>query len=204
MPVKINLEHEIAEGVRRLRSGGVMVAPTDTLYALSADALNQEAVDRVFSIKGRPSKMALPLLVSSWEQAQRVIREAPKLGEILAQRFWPGPLTLVLLRSTSLPAQLTGGLDTVAVRMPDHPAPLALAEGLGGPMTGTSANPSGGPNPKSLEEVESLVGQKVDYIIRSGPQPKGVGSTVVDISSGKPRLLREGALPFEKILVACG
>ena len=191
---------EIEQGLDRLRAGGVVVFPTDTLYGVGADVFNVAALARVFSLKGRPLGMALPVLVSGWDQVPMVAEDVPDLASRLAQRFWPGPLTLVLPRSPLLPELVTGGLDTVAVRMPDHPIPLTLARELGRPVTGTSANRSGEPDLLTVEAVEAHLDGKVDYIFRCGPAPAGVASTVVDVTTGTARLVREGALPFAAVV----
>lgn len=194
--------NQIQEAVGYLRAGGVVVSPTDTLYGLGADAFSPAALRRVLAIKGRPADLALPVLVTSLDQAQQVVREFSEVGRLLAERFWPGPLTLVLPRSLGLPGLLTGGRDTVAVRMPDHWVPLALMEELGRPITGTSANLSGGGDLLTLDEVAATLGREVDYIIRCGPAPLGVASTIVDVTTGTPQLVREGALAFDEILLA--
>ena len=183
-----------------LKAGGVVVFPTDTLYGVGADVFNVPALRRVFALKGRPLGLALPVLVSAWEQVGLVAQDIPELGRRLAKRFWPGPLTLVLYRSGRLPDLVTGGLDTVAVRMPDHPIPLALAREFGGPITGTSANLSGEADLLTFEAVNAQLGHGADYIIRCGPAPAGIPSTVVDVTTGTPRLIREGALTFDTVV----
>ena len=200
MALSISWQEEIVKGVACLKAGGLVVFPTDTLYGVGADVFNIVALRRVFELKGRPLGLALPVLVSSWKQVESVAQDIPEIGCRLAQQFWPGPLTLVLPRFRRLPDLVTGGLDTVAVRMPDHPIPLALAREFGGPITGTSANPSGGANLLTLEEVEAQLGQGVGYITRCGAAPAGVPSTVVDVTTGTPRLVREGALNFETVV----
>ncbi len=133
-----------------------------------------------------------------------VARDIPEVGRRLARRFWPGPLTLVFPRLPQLPDLVTGGRDTVAVRMPDHWVPLALADKLGGPITGTSANLSGGADLLTLEAMESQLGHLVDCILGCAPAPAGVASTVVDVTTGVPRLLRQGALPFARVTSVLG
>ena len=145
--------------------------------------------------------MAVPVIVSCWQQA-KLVAQLTEVGNRLADKFWPGPLTLVLPKLDRLPELVTGGKDTVAVRMPDHRIPLALTECLGGPITGTSANLSGDPDLLTLETVSAGLGDQVDYIIRIGPAPGGTPSTVVDVTKGSPRLLRQGALPFPAVLAA--
>ena len=200
MALSISCQEEIGHGVACLKAGGVVVFSTDTLYGVGADVFNIPALRRVFALKGRPLGLPLPVLVSDWEQVESVAQDIPELGYRLAQRFWPGPLTLVLSCSGRLPDLVTGGLDTVAVRMPDHPIPLALASEFGGPITGTSANRSGEADLLKLESVEAQLGDWVDYIIRCGPTPAGAPSTVVDVTTGAPRLVREGALTFETVV----
>ena len=191
---------DLARAVRSLKDGGVVAIPTDTLYGLAADVFNLTAIDRVFAIKGRDENQALPVLVNGWEQVETAAKDVPSQAKNLAERFWPGALTLVVLKSAGVPDRLTAGGPTVAVRMPDHPVPIALINGLGGPITGTSANISGGADPSSLAELTAQIGGRVDYIVTSGPAPKGTASTVVDITSGQPKLLREGAVPFALLL----
>lgn len=193
---------EIAVAARAVRSGGVVVVPTDTLFGLAADVFQESAVRRVFVIKGRPQGMAMPVLVASWQQALEVTESTSEVGRLLARRFWPGALTLVFPRAANLPDLLTGGGSTVAVRMPEHWAPLALCQEVG-PVTGTSANVSGAADLLSLDDLEGPVAEEVDYIIRAGPVPGGISSTVVDVTSETPTLLRQGALPFGEVLAAC-
>ncbi len=177
-----------------------MVVPTDTVYALTADVFSLAAVERVFAIKLRPPGLALPVLVSCWDQGELVARDATGTARQLAGRYWPGPLTLILPKAAGLPDRVTGGRDTDAVRMPAHQAPLALATKLERPITGTSANRSGQQDLLTVEAIEAELGGEVDYIMRSGPSPAGIPSTVIDITSGNPRLVRAGALDFDEIL----
>ena len=174
--------------------------PTDTLYGLAADVFNPTALDRIFAVKGRSEDLALPVLVSGWEQFQTVAQDIPAQTKIMVERFWPGALTLVVLKAAGVPAQLTAGGPTVAVRMPGHLVPIELIQGLGGPITGTSANISGGPDPSDVAELTGQIGSRVDYIIKCGPAPEGIASTVVDITTERPTLLREGAIPFRLVL----
>ena len=185
-----------------LRKGGVIAFPTDTLYGLGADIGNERALKRIFDIKGRPPGMALPVLVSSWQQALTITDGMTEAAYRLAKRFWPGPLTLVARRSDNLSYLVTGGSDTVAVRQPDHRVPLWLAVEVG-PITGTSANLSGGPDLGSIDAIDAQLGPMVDYLVRCGTVPRGTSSTVVDVTSETPRLIREGALPFTEVLGVC-
>ncbi len=174
--------------------------PTDTLYGLAADVFSPAAVDRIFEVKGRSETSALPVLVNGWDQVRSVAKDVPPKAKYLAERFWPGALTLVLLKGDLVPDRITAGGPTLAVRMPGHPVPIELINGLGGPITGTSANISGGPDPSSLAELISQIGGRVDHIIKCGPAPDGTASTIVDLTSERPKLLREGAISFSLVL----
>ena len=193
------MQRDIEQAVRCLRSGGVVAFPTDTLYGLGADAFNPSALERVFAIKERQSGLALPVLIDGYDQLEMVARDVPEAASLLAGRFWPGPLTLIVAKAPHVPGRLTAGGATVAVRMPDHPVPRAIVRRLGRPITGTSANVSGQPDPRTLDEVEAQLGGRIDYIVASGPAPAGAASTVVDITTGLPKLVREGAVPFQEI-----
>ena len=191
----------LSAAVRCLREGGVVAIPTDTLYGLAADAFNPDAIERVFAIKERPEGLALPVLLADLVQLPSVVSDVPKSVEILAEAYWPGPLTLVLCRANALAPRLTAGGPTVAVRVPAHPIPRELARLLGRPITGTSANISGDPDPRTIVELRRQVGDRVDCLIESGPAPAGTASTIVDLSADAPRLIREGVIPFEQIAV---
>ena len=195
---------ELEEAVRSLSSGGVVVFPTDTLYGLGADVFSLAALQRIFSIKGRRADLALPVLVAGLDQVEAVAQPMSAQAQRLAERFWPGPLTLVMRRSSDLPGLVTGGADTVAVRMPGHPVPLELARRLGRPITGTSANRSGQPDLLDLSALENQLGNLVDHIIQTGPVPAGTASTIVNVTGDTPQLLRGGAISLEEILEAAG
>ena len=182
-----------------LLDGGVVAVPTDTLYGLAADAFNPNAIERVFGIKERPEGLALPVLLSGPEQLRLVAGDVPDQLEAVAETFWPGAMTLIVNRNNSLPRRLTAGQPTVAVRVPDHPVPRELARRLGRPITGTSANISGAADPQSLTELRAQVGDRVDFLVTAGPAPAGTASTIVDLSGDVPRLIREGAVPFQQI-----
>ena len=195
---------ELEEAVRSLNSGGVVVFPTDTLYGLGADVFSLAALQRIFSIKGRRADLALPVLVAGLDQVEAVAQPMSAQAQRLAERFWPGPLTLVMRRSPDLPGLVTGGADTVAGRMPGHPVPLELARRLGRPITGTSANRSGQPDLLDLSALENQLGNLVDHIIQTGPVPAGTASTIVNVTGDTPQLLRGGAISLEEILEAAG
>ncbi len=199
MPVEVS-QSELEMGVQALRDGGVVAFPTDTLYGLGADVFNLDALQKVFDIKERPAGLALPVLIDSWKQFETVAADVTPVARTLAEKYWPGPLTLIVSKADAVPDLLTAGAPTVAVRVPDHPVPRALARMFGGPITGTSANRSGEPDLKSLEELTAQLGSRVDYVVAAGPAPMGMASTVIDITEDSPKLIREGALPFNDIV----
>lgn len=184
---------QVAAGIAKLDEGGLVAFPTDTLYALGADATNDRAVERVFAVKGRQEGKPLPLFVSSVEMAEK-IATLDAQARLLAGRFWPGALTLVLPKRPAFRSLALDGGDTVALRIPDHPIARGIVEGLGRPVTATSANLSGGPDPVTTAVVASQLGAAVDLIIEGGACPAGVSSTIVDCTGEPPAILREGAI----------
>jgi L-threonylcarbamoyladenylate synthase len=186
-----------------LRERGVIAYPTDTVYGLGAIVFNRSAVSTVFVIKGRQRDQALPVLVASESQLREVAADVSDEAMALAKRFWPGALTLVMKRHPQLPLNVTGGGDTVAVRLPDHPCPQSLISACGSPITGTSANKHGGPNPTTAAEVQRQLGSRLSLILDGGPSPLGVPSTVVDVTATLPRVLRQGAISIEELRTVC-
>lgn len=198
------MDHQITLAVEILRQGGVVAYPTDTLYGLGADAFNEQAVERVFVIKGRPHGMPLPLLLADAQDLAKVASEVSPLAHVLAKTFWPGALTLIVPRSPKVSELVSGRGWKVGVRMPDHPVPRELARRLGAPITGTSANNSGGPDPRTADDVRRQLGDEVDLIIEGGPAPAGQPSTVLDLTGPLPRIVRQGAVTREALEAACG
>jgi L-threonylcarbamoyladenylate synthase len=192
------LEREIKEGVEILRKGGVIAFPTDTVYGLGADAFNGRAVERIYEIKNRPKDRQFPLLIADVTQLTGLAGPIPGIAWFLARRFWPGGLTLVLLKTNSVPPYLASG-NRIAVRVPNHPVCLALIQCLGNPITGTSANTSGQPAALTAEEVEQQLGGKIDIVINGGKCPGGKESTVVDVTHEPPTILRQGIMPSHEI-----
>ena len=191
---------DLNAALRCLQDGGVVAIPTDTLYGLAADVGNEGALRRIFDVKGRPDELALPVLVSSWEQVATVaVANDDTIGQLVTS-FWPGSLTLVLPRQPGLSNLVTGGRDTVAVRMPSHWIPLNLAAQLGRPITGTSANRSGQDNLNNPREIRESLGDSLGEIVDLGPRPVGLQSTIVDLTGNYPVLLREGATSFADVL----
>ena len=193
-----SLQGRVKEAVQILKKGGVIVLPTDTVYGLGADAFNSNAVDRIYEIKQRSRHLPLPLLLSDISQITMIAGSVPKIGWFLANRFWPGGLTLVLPKIASLPPYLSRG-PTIAVRIPNHPVCLAVIEGLGRPIIGTSANISGTPSCLTVDEVKRQLGDKVDIILDGGRCPGGGESTIVDVTGKVPVILRQGIIAQHEI-----
>lgn len=199
-----DVERQIEEAVAILRDGGIVAYPTDTLYGLGAHAFNEDAIQRIYDVKGRPSGMALPLLIADAADLALVAADVPPLAHVLAERFWPGGLTLLVARAPRVPDLVVGRGWKVGVRVPDHPIPRELARRLGAPITGTSANKSGGPETRTAAEVRAQLGDAVDLILEGGPPPKGRSSTVLDLTGPIPRIVRAGATSKDAIQNACG
>jgi L-threonylcarbamoyladenylate synthase len=192
-------QKQIEKGVEIVRKGGVIAFPTDTVYGVGAGAYLEHAIERVFKIKGRPLEMALPVLLADLSQVHEVADFVPAYAWRLIKAFLPGGLTLVVYRTKVIKDIITGGGDTVAIRIPDHPIPIALIKGSGMPIIGTSANVSGKPVLLTANDVQSQIGDKVDLVIEGGPAPNGKESTVVDVTGEVPVILRIGAIPKEEL-----
>lgn len=182
-----------------LRAGGVLAMPTDTLYGLAADARNPSAVARVYRIKGRSFDQALPMIASSLGQVEAA-GLLPELALKLARVFWPGPLTVVIPAWPGIAPEALAHQHTVAVRVPNHGIARALAQGVGYPITATSANRSGMPPTADADMVAAALGPELDGLIDAGKTPGGPPSTLVDCTGPMPRLLREGAVPWDRVL----
>jgi L-threonylcarbamoyladenylate synthase len=176
-----------------------VVYPTDTVYGLGADAAQAGAIDRIYHVKGRPDEKAIIWLVGSIREIQTWCR-LDERADRLAERFWPGPLTLVLERLAPEPGPLT----TLGVRVPRHEAALGIIRAFGAPVATTSANRSGEPSARTAEEAKGQLGTEVDLIIDGGPSPVGRESTVLDLTTSPPRVLRAGALSADEIAAALG
>jgi L-threonylcarbamoyladenylate synthase len=186
-----------------LLDGGVVAIPTETVYGLAANAFDARAVARIFEIKRRPAFDPLIVHVLDDAMLARVITGVPEPARALIERFWPGPLTLVLQKRREVPALVTSGLATVAVRMPAHPVARALLERAGVPLAAPSANPFGRLSPTRAEHVARQLGDSVDLIVDGGPSEHGLESTIVAIEP-LPRVLRPGAIPLEELTAVAG
>jgi len=185
-----------------IKRGEVVGIPTDTFYGLCADPFNLAAIEAVFQAKGRPETKALPILVSSIEQAVTLIRDVPDVFLILAHKFWPGALTLVVEATHRLPLKVTGNSGRVALRWANSPIPTAIIDAVGGPVTGTSANLSGFPSCTSAAQIVKQLGNRLPLILDAGDTGATLASTIVRIDGDHWTLAREGALPEADILKA--
>jgi L-threonylcarbamoyladenylate synthase len=189
----------IYQAAEIIKKGGIVAFPTETVYGLGADAFNPIAVARVFEVKKRPSFDPLIIHVANSEDFEKLAMETPPPVRKLVERFWPGPLTVVLLKKEEVPDIVTAGLPTVAIRMPRHPMTLKLIELVGSPIVGPSANPFGYLSPTTSEHVREQLGNQVDLILDGGPCEVGVESTIISFLGESPRLLRPGGVPLEEI-----
>ncbi len=199
MNTKLLTKHDIDTAAYILRHGGLVGIPTETVYGLGANGLDPTAVSHIFQAKGRPQDNPLILHIPHAGWLERYCQNIPAAAYALAERFWPGPLTMILPRKEIVPDCVTAGLDTVGVRCPDHPLTLAVIEKAGIPVAAPSGNTSGRPSPTCAQHmVEDMTG-KIDAILDGGPCGVGVESTIIDLTSTPPRLLRPGGLPLEAL-----
>ena len=193
-------EHNaVGEAAAVLRSGGLIGIPTETVYGLGADGLNEDAVRRIFEAKGRPQDNPLILHVPEAGWLERYCEDVPETAYRLAERFWPGPLTMILKRKPIVPLRTTGGLETVGMRCPDHALTRAIIRAAGVPIAAPSGNTSGRPSPTTAEHMLEDMDGKIDGIVDGGPCRVGVESTIIDLTVTPPRLLRPGGLPLEAL-----
>ncbi|MFD7631390.1 L-threonylcarbamoyladenylate synthase [Streptomyces sp. NPDC059851] len=197
-----NSDIEKAAGV--LRAGGLVVFPTETVYGLGANAEDRAAVSRIFEVKGRPPSHPLIVHIAGVEHLGDWVENVPATARLLAEHFWPGPLTLVLRRGRRVPFEATGGLETVAVRVPDHPLALALLATFGGGVTAPSANRFGSVSPTTADHVRAELGDAVDFVLDGSPCQVGVESTIVDVTSDVPAVLRPGGVTREDLEAVLG
>ena len=201
-PVQETLGGRVDEAVRVLRNGGVAAIPTDTVYGLAAAYDDDEAVDRIFRIKSRPSGLAVPLLLDDARSVERYVKDVPESFWAVAETFWPGPLTIVLRKSPLVSDKLTAGRDTVGLRVPDHQLARHISKSLDRAITGTSANLSGSPSLTTARAVIEQLGHLVDLVIDGGNASGTTASTVLDLSGESPTILREGSITLDDIVRA--
>ncbi|MDW7772468.1 MAG: L-threonylcarbamoyladenylate synthase [Desulfobulbaceae bacterium] len=194
--------HDVAAAAEIIRDGGVVAFPTETYYGLAVDPFNEKALHRLFQVKGRPGLKPVLLLVAGRSQLAQITGPVPETAEKLMDRFWPGPLTLVLPSRPELSSYITGKTGTVGVRLSPHPAATALLGACGIPLTATSANRSGEAPAETAEEVRAIFGSQVDFVLDGGRTPGRIGSTLVGFEQDGIHCIREGCIPFREILAA--
>ena len=185
---------KIREAVQALKKGLLVAFPTETVYGLGADASNPQALDLLYRVKGRPGDHPVIVHLASAEEVPRWARVVPQVAWELARRFWPGPMTLILPRAEGVSDRLTGGQETVGLRVPGHPVALCLLEAFGGGLAAPSANRFGSLSPTTAQHVRDDLGSDVAMVLDGGPCPVGVESTILDLSGEEPRILRPGFL----------
>lgn len=190
---------DISRGANVLRAGGLVAFPTETVYGLGADAANAAAVSRIFTVKGRPADHPLIVHLRRTEDLASWAVDVPDAAWLLGQRFWPGPLTLILRRHASVLDGVTGGLETVGLRVPAHPVALALLEQFGGGVAAPSANRFGRVSPTAAAHVAEDLGAEVDLILDGGRCDVGIESTIIDLTSRDPAILRPGGISQEML-----
>jgi L-threonylcarbamoyladenylate synthase len=193
------MDDAVARAVAVLRAGGVIALPTETVYGLAADVTNPAAIARVYAIKGRPPDHPLIVHAHDLGALDGYVANASGVLRALADAFWPGPLTAVVERGERTPRSVTGGQDTVAVRVPDHPLALAILAGFGGALAAPSANRFGRVSPTTAEHVRADLGDEVDLVVDGGPAAVGVESTIVDLTGAVPAVLRAGAITASQL-----
>lgn len=189
----------LMEAAKVLREGGLVAFPTETVYGLGANALNEEAAKKIYEAKGRPSDNPLIAHIAEFSALNGLVAEVPESGKKLMEAFWPGPLTIIFKKSGAVPYGTTGGLDTVAVRMPAHPVAARLIRLAGVPVAAPSANTSGRPSPTTAGHVAEDMMGRIDMIVDGGEVGIGVESTIVDVSEEIPTVLRPGAVTLEML-----
>ena len=194
----------LSEAAALIRQGELVAFPTETVYGLGADALFPEASKKIYAAKGRPSDNPLIIHVADFDALDKIVEEVPEKARLLADKFWPGPLTMIMRKSDAVPYETTGGMDTVAIRMPDHPLALALIREGGGYIAAPSANTSGRPSPTLAEHVYQDLQGKIAMILDGGPVGIGLESTIVDLSEEVPMILRPGYITREMLQEVIG
>lgn len=203
MKTKVITEN-ITEAAELIRQGALVAVPTETVYGLAGSGFNESAVERIYEVKGRPEVKPLSLMVPGPEAFEKCCTEVPEAARVLAERFWPGPLTIVLPAREEIPSVVLAGGHTVGLRCPDHPLTLRLLRDCALPLAAPSANPSGEPSPKTAQQVLGYFDGKIEAVIDGGECGIGRESTIIDLTRAPYRILRQGALPERDIAAALG
>jgi len=198
--ISSSLTEQVKHAVAILRDGGIVAYPTDTIYGLGADIYNDKAVEKVFEVKNRPMSMPLPVLIDNVQQLVDLISGQTAFSRALMKRFWPGALTIIFNKAPKFHSLALAGSDKIGVRVPDHPVARLLIRELGKPIAGTSANLHTGKITLTTDEVRAQMGSHVDYIIDAGRCTGGTESTIVDVTTEPPVILRQGAISENEIM----
>ena len=190
---------KICQAAEIIRQGGLVAFPTETVYGLGADAKNPKAAAKIYAAKGRPSDNPLIVHIAGFEDLFQIVETLPEQAKVLADKFWPGPLTMIFKKNQNIPYETTGGLDTVAVRMPNHPVALALIRESGCMIAAPSANASGRPSPTLAEHVKEDLEGKIPLILDGGEVGIGIESTIIDLTEEIPMILRPGYITKEML-----
>lgn len=182
-----------------LKKGGLVAFPTETVYGLGADGLNEDASKKIYAAKGRPSDNPLIIHITNMEALEKIVKEVPEVARVVAEKYWPGPLTMIFKKADCVPYGTTGGLDTVAVRMPVHEIARGVIDAGGGYIAAPSANTSGRPSPTTAEHVREDLEGKIDMIVDGGSVDIGVESSILDVTVTPPMILRPGAITKEML-----
>jgi L-threonylcarbamoyladenylate synthase len=190
---------KVGEAVDVIKKGGIVVFPTRTLYGIGVDAFNADAVNRVFSVKQRLGENPLSVLIKSIDDVTSLAAEIPSAAVMFMDTFWPGRLTIVFKARPDIPANVTAGTGKIGIRIPEHPVAVKLVEALDRPLTGTSANLSGDPGADCIGDLPSEIITGVDLVIDSGKLKGGIGSTIVDVTTTPPTIIREGEVSKDEL-----
>jgi L-threonylcarbamoyladenylate synthase len=200
----VSISNELAEQVKKavkvLLSGGTVAYPTDTIYGLGADVFNADAVRKVYAAKSRPAGIPLPVLIDRTAQLERFVARQTAHSKALADRFWPGALTIIFDKAKDFQSPVTAGTSKIGIRMPDNPVVRLLIQELGRPIVGTSANLHGGRTPLTAGDVKRQLGNRIDFVIDAGPCSGGMESTIVDVTLEPPAIVRQGIIPAAEIM----
>ena len=198
-PIKRQAEEVLETAGKIFKSGGLVAFPTETVYGLGADGLNADASKKIYAAKGRPSDNPLIIHITNMDALEKIVKEVPEVARIVAEKYWPGPLTMIFKKADCVPYGTTGGLDTVAVRMPVHEVARAVIDAGGGYIAAPSANTSGRPSPTTAEHVREDLEGKIDMIVDGGTVDIGVESSILDVTVDPPMILRPGAITKEML-----
>lgn len=195
--IKQQAEEVLATAGEILKNGGLVAFPTETVYGLGADGLNEDASKKIYAAKGRPSDNPLIIHITNMDALEKIVKEVPEVARVVAEKYWPGPLTMIFKKADCVPYGTTGGLDTVAVRMPVHEVARAVIDAGGGYIAAPSANTSGRPSPTTADHVKEDLTGKIDMIVDGGAVDIGVESSILDVTVDPPMILRPGAVTKE-------